>query len=453
MVKIRKDTGNSNSEVLFADIMDLEAAAWENKFYIRQPNKITARALFQSFFEMHQAGKNTLKSWSTHISLIIGKPLSEQSLDERLNEGVVNLAKAVLKTILDAKINKAQIEHKKKTCSEFSHFFNRILIRDSTTQQLPAHLADDFPGSHSHGKPTAIARIQSLFSYTDAKWLNFEVSAYTANDQKAADCIKNDLQPKDLVLQDLGYFTLDWLEQLVKNQYVVSYWKPGTNLYSMSGKKIELLQLLKGKKEIDMSVLVGAKKRLPMSLVIKKLPEGKAKKKIKEAKKNRHSKSNHSSEYYNLLQYEIYLTNIPSSMLNVKNIAKIYGLRWYIETLFKSWKSHANFKSLFEKNKMKLERTLFTIYAVLIEFVYLQNYVLDYFQNKIKFGDKVFISCHRFMDLIGDIFSSIIRVKTYEDLMFYADLIKHKAVYKKHSKRKNTIEKYLYTQKLCVIKT
>ena len=294
--------------------------------------------------------------------------------------------------------------------------------------------------------------MQSLFSFTDAKWLNFEVSAYTDNDQKAADCIKNDLQPRDLVLQDLGYFTLDWLEQLIENQYVVSYWKPGTNLYYKSGEKIDLLQLLKGRKVIDIPVLVGAKKQLPMRLVVKKLSEGKAKKKIREAKKNRHSKSNHSTEYYNLLQYEIYLTNIPSSMLNAKNIAKIYGLRWYIETLFKSWKSYANFKRLFEKGKMKLQRTLFTIYAVLIEFVYLQNYILDYFQKKIKFGDKVFVSCHRFMDVVNDIFSSLIRVKTYEDLMFFADLIKNKAVYKKHPKRKNTMEKYLYVNELCIIK-
>jgi len=56
------------------------------------------------------------------------------------------------------------------------------------------------------------------------------------------------------------------------------------------------------------------------------------------------------------------------------------------------------------------------------------------------------------MDVINDIFSSLIRVKTYEDLMFYADLIKNKAVYKKHSKRKNTMEKYLYVKELCIIK-
>jgi len=382
MVKIRKDTRKSISEFLFAEIMNLEQIAWDSKFYIRQPNKITATALFGAFFEMHQTGKNTLKSWSANMSLIIGKSLSEQSIDERLDERAVNLAKTVLDTILEAKVHKAHIENKKASCANFLHFFNRILIRDSTTQQLPAHLADDFPGSHSHGKPTAIARIQSLFSFTDAKWLNFEISAYTDNDQKAADCIKNDLQAKDLVLQDLGYFTLDWLEQLVENQYIVSYWKAGTNLYDESGEKINLLGLLKGEKMIDIPVLVGAKKRLPMRLVVKKLSEAKAKKKIREAKKNRHSKSNHSVEYYNLLRYEIYLTNIPSSMLNVKNIAKIYGLRWYIETLFKSWKSYANFKCLFEKGKMKLQRTLFTIYAVLIEFVYLQNYVLDYFQKK-----------------------------------------------------------------------
>ena len=122
MVKLRKDTENSNTEALFAEIMNLEQAAWDSKFYIRQPNKITATALFASFFEMHQSGKNTLKSWSTNMSLIIGKSLSEQSLDERLDERAVNLAKTILKTILDAKTNKGQIENKKNPTLNFCIF-------------------------------------------------------------------------------------------------------------------------------------------------------------------------------------------------------------------------------------------------------------------------------------------------------------------------------------------
>jgi hypothetical protein len=452
MVKIEKTIKSSNSALLFAEIMNLEQAAWDSNFYIRQPNKITATALFASFFETHQSGKNTLKNWSANMSLLIGKSVSEQSIDGRMNERAVTLAKEVLKEILDVKTPKNLIENKKNIFADFLHFFNRVLIRDSTTQKLPSHLHEDFPGSHSHGKPTAIARVQSLFNFTDAKWLSFEVSAYTDNDQKAAACIEEDLQVGDLILQDLGYFSLNWFEQVIESQYIVSYWKSGTNLYYESGEKIDLLQLLKGKRVIDMPVLVGAKKQLSMRLVVKKLSKSKADKKIKEAKKNRHSKSNHSAEYYNLLRYEIYLTNVSRSMLNAKNIAKIYGLRWYIETLFKSWKSYANFKCLFEKGKMKLQRTLFTIYAVLIEFVYLQNYVLDYFQNNIKFGDTEFISSHRYMDVVNDIFNALIKVKTYEDLMYFADLIKAKATYRKHSKRKNTMEKYLYVNELCIIK-
>lgn len=96
--------------------------------------------------------------------------------------------------------------------------FNRIFIRDSTTQKLPSHLHKIFPGSHSKSNPTAMLRIQALFNFTEEKWEDFQIGAYTDNDQSAADSIADMLQKKDLILQDLGYFTLDWLEQVVEEQ-------------------------------------------------------------------------------------------------------------------------------------------------------------------------------------------------------------------------------------------
>jgi hypothetical protein len=64
-----------------------------------------------------------------------------------------------------------------------------------------------------------------------------------------------------------------------------------------------------------------------MRLVARKLHKKEAKKRIESAKKARHSKSNHSEEYYELLKYEIYLTNVKSEDLGGKEIAKLYGLR------------------------------------------------------------------------------------------------------------------------------
>ena len=430
--------------------LNVEQFGWDSQFYKRTPKKITASSLLESFWRMHQKGKNTLSNWCTQLQGLIGEKVSEQSLNERLNKRTVDMVKKTLNFALNLKVDKQKLEKQKAFLGKKEALFNRILIRDSTTQQLPSHLKDVFPGSHSNGNATAIARIQALFDFTAAKWVDFEISAYTDNDQKAANCIEHKLQPNDLVLQDLGYFTLNWLEQLIEYQYIITNWKPGTHLFNEAGKKLNLVDLLSNNKETDIPVLVGAKKKLPMRLVARKLPKNKIKKRIKAAKNNRHSRVNHSEEYYELLKYEIYLTNIPSQWLNGKNIAKLYGLRWHIEILFKSWKSYANFKTLFEKGKMNLARTKFTIYAVLIELVYLKNVVFNFFQNHKEFGKETFLSCLKFMDVVNDLFETIISIQSLNQLSALIPIFKAKATYKKHTKRKNTVEKYLYVNELCI---
>ncbi|MCF8247859.1 MAG: hypothetical protein K9J37_04905 [Saprospiraceae bacterium] len=89
------------------------------------------------------------------------KTITKQSLNERLDEPAVKMGKMALEKALSLKVDKKQIKKLKKNFAHLLLPFNRILIRYSTTQQLPGHLIGVFPGSHSHCKPTASMRIQA----------------------------------------------------------------------------------------------------------------------------------------------------------------------------------------------------------------------------------------------------------------------------------------------------
>ena len=41
-----------------------------------------------------------------------------------------------------------------------------------------------------------------------------------------------------------------------------------------------------------------------------------------------------------MLGWAIYITNVPATRLSAKAVAQVYGLRWRIETIFKTWKSY-----------------------------------------------------------------------------------------------------------------
>ncbi len=454
MVNIKNPASSASGKdtlLLVAELLEIEKAAWESGFYKKAPKKITATSLLTSFWLMQQSGKNALRNWCFQLGKHIGTTVAEQSLNERLNEKAVEMNKMLLEKALNLKMNKEGLKREKSKLNNLLPLFNRILIRDSTTVQVPNHLHETYPGSNSNGAPTAIMRIQALFNFSEEKWVDFEVSAYTDNDQGAANCIAGYLAPRDLILQDLGYFTLDWLAQATVNQYIITKWKSNVQLLRVNGDKIDLPSLLNGQKEVDMPVLVGSKKQIPMRLVARKLPKAKAKKRIESARKDRHSKANHSKEYYELLKYEIYLTNIPKEQLNGKNIAKLYGLRWYIEILFKSWKSYANFAKVFQKGKMNIQRTQFTVYALLLEFVYLTSGIYSYVKRQInKVTDKQ-ISILKFMDVINDMIGEVLNLNSFRQLSKFIPLFIANATHKKHTKRQNTMTKYLYVNELCSI--
>lgn len=438
-------------DLLFSKDLGLEELAWESYFYTKQPKKITATALFYSFFKMQSLGKNTLEDWAAILGDFVGETIQKQSLNERFTDKSLKMSKLALKEALNLKIDKSTLENEKKTTRELLAKFNRILMRDSTVVKLPSHLHEDFPGSHSRNKdkPVASARVQALFDFSNEKWVDFQIGSYRDNDQGAADCIGDYLETGDLILQDLGYFTLQWIKQVIKKQFIITKWHPSCHLLTLDGEKIDLLALAKKESYVDMPVLVGSKDKIPMRLVLRKLPKKKAEKIVADAKKDRHTKANHSEEYMALLNYELYLTNVKTDVLLSSEIAKLYGLRWYIEILFKSWKSYANFAKVFAKKKIKLERVKFTIYLMLTEFVWLTTVVYHEVKQKIKKVTNRHLSILKYMKIVNNFIDKLFRIRFIDQINPIIKQFAAHATHSPHSKRTNTMDKYLYVKELC----
>lgn len=436
-------------QCLVARDLELEQSAWETGFYQRSPKKLTASGLILGFWQMQQKAKNSLRNWALESGLHQGHNICKQSLCERLNEKAVQLVKHILSTALKGKFCrkwKAQLSGK---VEPLLARFNRILIHDSTTQKLPSHLHEFFSGSYSHGDPAALLRLQALFDLSQEQWLDFSVDTYRQNDQSQALFPLDKMHQNDLLIRDLGYFTLDALEQISQRHYLITKWDNQSSMWDQAGQKINLMDLLNGQQQVDLSIQLGAKKRLPFRLIARKLPKAKAQERIRKARKERHSRANHNEQYYQLLEYEIFLTNVPKAYLTAKQVAQLYALRWYIEILFKSWKSYANFRQILEQNRMSYHRTLVTIFLLLIQFVYFTQDIYQYIQRKVSQATRDrSISMLKYMDLINSLCSSLIHVQELEQLdRWIPQFIRH-ATYEKRSDRQNMKEKYLYFKEL-----
>lgn len=433
---------------LIARELTFDKHAWESGFYQRKPKKLTAQGLILGFWQMQHQSKNSLRHWAMQASFEQGSSLCKQSLSERLDERAVELVKGVFKSVLSKRLGRKWKEQFYPSEQSLLGRFNRIVIQDSTTQKLPANLYDIFGGSYSHTEPAALLRLQGLFDLTYQQWLDFSVDTYRENDQSQALLPLGQMEENDLLIRDLGYFSLGSLEQICQRHYLITKWDNRTTILNQKGQKIELLDLFQGKKQIDRPIRLGLKAQLPMRLVARKLPKATAQERIRKARRDRHGAANHSQQYYQLLEYEIYLTNVPCSWLEPKLITKLYALRWYIEILFKSWKSYANFRTMLQKKQMTYHRTLVSIYLLLIQFVYFTGHIYAYIRQNVSRYTHKNVSILKYMDLISGLCSALVAINTLEQLQQWIPLFAQHATYEKRDKRQNMLEKYLYFKEL-----
>jgi hypothetical protein len=112
--------------------------------------------------------------------------------------------------------------------------------------------------------------------------------------------------------------------------------------------------------------LVGFKAQLACRvLAIRLPPEGPQRR--RKAKQNAQRKGcTLSAEKLAWLAWSIYITNVPTWMLSLRQVVLIYTLRWQIELLFKLWKSQTHLDRVAAKRR---ERVLCGIYAKLMGMV------------------------------------------------------------------------------------
>jgi len=73
-----------------------------------------------------------------------------------------------------------------------------------------------------------------------------------------------------------------------------------------------------------------------------------------------------SQEYLALLDWTIFVTNVPPEMLSVKQVVLLYRVRWQIELVFKLWKSYCGLGRI---AGVRRERVLTELYAKMIGIV------------------------------------------------------------------------------------
>jgi len=344
-------------------------------FICRKPQKITAFGFVVGFIECCCKGCYTYSQWATSAGQVLAKTVSKQALFERINnKASVDFAKRLFIHAMNKRLSAI-------ADSLLFSRFKRVLLQDSTTLLLPSGLAETYPGSVSRGEQKAILRLQCLINIKTMRWLDITLKPFTSNDQSASKLALPLLKKGDLLIRDLGYFSIDVFRQIGRQQaFYISRLRYGVKLYNIKGELINWKQLCAQKGIIDQVVLAGMKQKLKLRIIMIPLSQQKAADKIRKAKADRDKRLNHSKDFYLWLRYNVFITNVDDDTLTARQISEVYKVRWQIEILFKSWKSGLGLQKLLHERCTNLNRVETSVYLMLMFFCLIvqQVYILYY---------------------------------------------------------------------------
>ena len=136
-----------------------------------------------------------------------------------------------------------------------------------------------------------------------------------------------------------------------------------------SGDRLDLLAWLRTQTTptVETRWLIGAEEQLPCRVLVAKLPPEVADRRRQKAREAARRKGRTlSPRHLELLGWNIYITNVPASLLTLPQVLVMYAVRWQIELIFKVWKSQWAVDRVMGRRR---ERILTEIYAKLIGIV------------------------------------------------------------------------------------
>lgn len=401
----------------------LKQVAIDSGFMKRKSRKISAVDLLTLICLESQKGSPSYNDLAARFDSLYNITPSKQAVWKRINTACVLFFQSALALLIKLKVTDQEKEAV-KACGKY----NRVIIQDSTIIQLPLNLFAQFSGVSNGHHQVCNARIQGAYDLLSGSFLSFSIDPYSKNDLKAAPDLE--LRDKDLVLRDRGYLSYaeivrhitagaDWIfRHKCRSQY----------LDPASGRPINLTALLKKCQYLDIEVCLNNAEQTRVRLVAEPVSQEVADNRRMKAKKEIHGR-NPSSEVLTLMGWTIFLTSIPREEADFKKISKIYRLRWQIEMIFKTWKSHLHFDKIHQVSSNQLQILLTARLTMIVLcmhklFIPLREKIYDQYNRDLsmfKFMNYIMKNQLQALPLILSLF----QVQNNPNCQVYSKLIKY----------------------------
>jgi hypothetical protein len=183
-----------------------------------------------------------------------------------------------------------------------------------------------------------------------------------------------ELRKNDLTLRDRAYFSVNEIKRhLCSGAHFVNRHKMKMMfLDPQTRTPIDILNRLKKESQLDIQVMLNQEDNTIIRLVAQPVDAQTADKRRRKAKKEMKG-HNPNKEFLELQAWTIFLTTLDADQVDFNTLLKIYGLRWRIETIFKSWKSNLHFDYIHNVSYIQLQLLIIArliMILIITQFIY-----------------------------------------------------------------------------------
>jgi hypothetical protein len=245
--------------------------------------------------------------------------------------------------------------------------FRAVILEDSSVVPLPNELQSVWAGCGGpQGQTEASLKLHVRWELQRGGMQGPALTNGRHSDQRSP-LAQQAIVPDALYVQDLGYFSVARLAQRQRaGAWNLTRWQTGTAIYDRQGHQLSLRQAAPKQvgQSLDLPVLVGARDRLPMRLLMLHVPktvgDQRRERLLAEAKRRG---TTVSEETLVLADWTILLTDVPKARLSLAEALVLLRERWQMELLYKLWKQDGQVDEWRTDNPWRI---LCEVYAKLI---------------------------------------------------------------------------------------
>jgi len=148
------------------------------------------------------------------------------------------------------------------------------------------------------------------------------------------------------------------------------------------------------------------KMRLTCETVPEEVAEGRRKNARKVARKKRRKPT---GKHLFFLGWNLYITNLEKTILETESVGLVHKVRWYVELVFKSWKSYHGLTKVRGKRKERIECFIYGRLIMMTIMAFLNGSVKRHLWNTkrreasfLKMVRHFQVKAHRFLCLLTD---------------------------------------------------